>query len=66
MVQMEVTGPWGMAETVRMIMNRESPVSQQINWTGPRFEDATDIDLANVLTRLFQIKSESGLSLIHI
>ena len=60
MVQMEVTGPWGMAETVRMIMNRESPVSQQINWTGPRFEDATDIDLANVLTRLFEIESESG------
>ena len=60
MVQMEVTGPWGMAETVRMIMNRESPVSQQINWTGPRFADATDIDLANVLTRLFEIESESG------
>ena len=60
MVQMEVTGPWGMAETVRMIMNRESPVSQQINWTGPRFEDATDIDLANVLTRLFEIQSQSG------
>jgi len=60
MVQMEVTGPWGMAETVRMIMNQESPVSQQINWTGPRFEDATDADLANVLTRLFEIESESG------
>jgi len=60
MVQSEVRGPWGMAETVRMIMNRQSPVSQQISWTGPGFDDATDADLTEVLTRLFEIKSADG------
>ena len=30
MVQKEVRGPWGMAETVRSIMNQASPVSDQI------------------------------------
>ena len=59
-VQAEIRGPWGMAETVRMIMNGESPVSQQIGWRGPSFSSATDVDLTEVLTRLFSIESENG------
>jgi predicted RND superfamily exporter protein len=60
MVQAEVRGPWGMAETVRSIMNGDSPVSAQIHWFGPNFEAATDDDLNEVLTRLFEIETEDG------
>ncbi len=57
MVQSEVSGPWGMAETVRMIMNKESPVAEQIGWDGTDFEHATSKDLNDLLTRLFQLTS---------
>jgi len=60
MVQTEVRGPWGMAETVRSVMNGHSPVTMQIGWTGSNFEDATDEDLTEILTRLFEIETSDG------
>ena len=60
MVQREVVGPWSMAETVRSIMNQTSPVSSQIGWTGARFDEATDEDLTDLLTRLFEIEVDNG------
>ena len=60
MVQTEVRGPWGMAETVRSVMNGNSPVTTQIDWTGPNFDDATGKDLTEILTRLFEIETSDG------
>ena len=56
MVQTKVAGPWGMAETVRMVMNQQSPVSAQIGWNGSAFSSATEGDLTEVLNRLFSIQ----------
>jgi hypothetical protein len=51
---------WGMAETVRSVMNGNSPVTMQIAWTGANFDDATEEDLTEILTRLFQIETSDG------
>jgi len=59
-VQAHVRGPWGFGETVRMVMNQESIVSQQIGWNGSSFENATSADLDDVLTRLFNFELEDG------
>lgn len=59
-VQQEISGIWGFAETVRAVMNQETPVSQQIGWNGSNFESATEADLNEVLTRLFSIQLEDG------
>ncbi len=59
-VQAQVSGPWGLAETVRMVMNQESDVSQQIGWNGSSFDNATSADLDDVLTRLFNYQLPDG------
>ena len=59
-VQMNVTGPWAFANTVRSIMNQQSPVSQQIDWNGSAFESASSEEINDVLTRLFSIEMPDG------
>jgi predicted RND superfamily exporter protein len=60
MVRTEVEGPWGMGETVRMVMNQQSPVSAQIGWNGSDFNSASEADLTDVLSRLFAIQMPDG------
>lgn len=60
MVQTEVSGTWGIAETVRMVMNGDSPVSQQIGWNGSDFDSAEQADLDDLLSRLFSIQMPDG------
>lgn len=58
--QTEVTGPWAFANTVRAVMNNQTPVTQQIGWTGSTFENATDAEINDVLGRLFSIEMVDG------
>ena len=60
MVQTEVSGPWAMAETVRMVMDQQSPVSAQIGWNGSDFASANEADLTDLLTRLFDFETPDG------
>lgn len=52
-VQGHTSGPWGFAETVRAVMNQETPVSQEIGWNGSDFNSSTQEELDDVLSRLF-------------
>ena len=59
------TGPWGIAETVRNIMDKESPLhlpeqNGGINYTGPDFLDATNQDLTYVLNHLMNLRRDDG------
>jgi predicted RND superfamily exporter protein len=60
MVQTEVSGTWGIAETVRMVMDGESTVSEQIGWNGSDFDSASQVDLDDLLSRLFSIQMPDG------
>jgi len=59
-VQGHISGPWGFAETVRAVMNQETPVSQQIGWNGSDFNSSTQEDLDDVLSRLFSYQLPDG------
>ena len=59
------TGPWGIAETVRDIMDKKSPLYLPeeyggINYTGPDFLNATDEDLLYVLNHLMNTRTNDG------
>ena len=59
------TGPWGIAETVRDIMDKKSPLYLPeeyggINYTGPDFLNATDLDLSYVLNHLMNARTTDG------
>ena len=59
------TGPWSIAETVRDIMDRQSPLAYPeahggINWTGPDFDNATQADVDVLLNRLLDITRSDG------
>ena len=59
-VQDHISGPWGFSETVRAVMNQETPVSQQIGWNGSDFNSSTQEDLDDVLSRLFAYQLPDG------
>ncbi|HIB23770.1 MAG TPA: hypothetical protein EYO22_03565 [Candidatus Poseidoniales archaeon] len=59
-VQGHTRGPWGFAETVRAVMNQETPVSQQIGWNGSDFNSSTQEELDDVLSRLFSYQLPDG------
>jgi len=58
--QNENSSIWGLPDTVRSVMNNDTPVSLLINYTGSSYDDASDEELTYVLNSLFNFKSEDG------
>ena len=58
--QNELSTMWGLPDTVRSIMNNETPATSVIRYTGSRYEEATQDDFTYVLTALFNIRTEDG------
>ena len=56
----ELSTLWGIADTVRAIMNNETPVTTLINYNGPFFEEATSEDLTFVLNAIFNLPADDG------
>jgi len=58
--QNELSTMWGLPDTVRSIMNNETPVTLAIGYTGPNYEEASEEEFTYVLNALFNIRSEDG------
>ena len=58
--QNELSTMWGLPDTVRSIMNNETPVTSVIGYTGSRYEEATQDEFTYVLNALFNFRSEDG------
>ena len=56
----ELSSIWGIADTVRSIMNNETSVTTQIGYTGPDFDNAEQEHLTSVLNALFNIRADDG------
>ena len=56
--QDELSSLWGIADTVRSVMNNETPVTMAIGYTGPNFENAEQEHLTMVLNGLFNLKAD--------
>ena len=56
----ELSSIWGIADTVRSVMNNETPVTTQIGYTGPDFDNAEQEHLTFVLNSLFNIRADDG------
>ena len=56
----ELSTLWGIADTVRTIMNNETPVTNQIMYTGPSYDQATQSDLTFVLNAIFNLPADDG------
>ena len=50
----------GIADTVRSIMNNETPLTSAIGYTGPNFESADQEHLTIVLNSLFNFQADDG------
>ena len=58
--QDEFSSIWGIADTVRSIMNNETPLTTVIGYTGPNFEAASQDDLTTILNSLFNFQTDDG------
>ena len=58
--QNELSSIWGIADTVRSIMNNETPLTSAIGYTGPNFESADQEHLTIVLNSLFNFQADDG------
>ena len=58
--QNEFSSIWGIADTVRSIMNNETPLTSVIGYTGPDFESAGQEDLTLILNSLFNFQADDG------
>jgi len=58
--QNEFSSIWGIADTVRSIMNNETPLTSVIGYTGPDFESADQEDLTLILNSLFNFQADDG------
>ena len=58
--QNELSSIWGIADTVRSIMNNETPLTSAIGYTGPNFENADQEHLTLVLNSLFNFQADDG------
>ena len=58
--QEELSSIWGIADTVRSIMNNETPLTSAISYTGPNFENADQEHLTLVLNSLFNFQADDG------
>lgn len=56
----ELSTLWGIADTVRAIMNNETVVTTQIGYIGPNYEEATQQDLTFVLNAIFNFRADDG------
>ena len=56
--QNELSSIWGIADTVRSIMNNETPLTSAIGYTGPNFESADQEHLTIVLNSLFNFQAD--------
>ena len=56
----ELSSIWGIADTVRSIMNNETPVTTQIGYTGPNFDNAEQEHLTSIFNALFNIRADDG------
>ena len=56
----ELSTMWGLPDTVRSVMNNETPVTLAIGYTGSNYEDASQEEFTYVLNALFNIRSEDG------
>ena len=50
----------GIADTVRSIMNNETPLTAVIGYAGPNFEAASQDDLTTILNSLFNFQTDDG------
>ena len=58
--QNEFSSIWGIADTVRSIMNNETPLTSVVGYTGPDFESADQEDLTLILNSLFNFQADDG------
>ena len=58
--QEELSSIWGIADTVRSIMNNETPLTSVISYAGPNFENADQEHLTLVLNSLFNFQADDG------
>ena len=58
--QNELSSIWGIADTVRSIMNNGTPLTSAIGYTGPNFESADQEHLTIVLNSLFNFQADDG------
>ena len=58
--QNENSSIWGIPDTVRSIMNMQTPVSFIINYTGSEYDNASEDELTYVLNSLFNLRAEDG------
>ena len=58
--QEELSSIWGIADTVRSIMNNETPLTSAISYAGPNFENADQEHLTLVLNSLFNFQADDG------
>ena len=58
--QNENSSIWGIPDTIRSIMNLETPVSFLINYTGSGYDNASEDELTSVFNSLFNFKAEDG------
>ena len=56
--QEELSSIWGITDTVRSVMNNETPVTTLISYTGPDFDNAEQDDLTFVLNQLFNFRAD--------
>ena len=56
----ELSTLWGIADTVRAIMNNETVVTTQIGYIGPNYAEATQQDLTFVLNAIFNFRADDG------
>ena len=58
--QNENSSIWGIPDTVRSVMNMQTPVSLIINYTGSAYDNASEDELTYVLNSLFNLRAEDG------
>ena len=56
----ELSTLWGIADTVRAIMNNETVVTTQIGYIGPNYAEAAQQDLTFVLNAIFNFRADDG------
>ena len=58
--QNQLSALWGLPDTTRSIMNKDTPVTFSINYTGSLYEEASQEDLTYVLNSLFNFRADDG------
>ena len=58
--QNQLSALWGLPDATRSIMNKDTPVSFSINYTGSLYEEASQEDLTYVLNALFNFRADDG------